>query len=71
MEFLWWLTGVFATIMAIRFLILVFKRISSKENLEAIIDKAQDGIRNGAEKVGDYVKNKKNKKNNEPRVTIR
>lgn len=71
MEFVWWLTGVLAMIAAIKFVILVFKRLTSKDALNAVLDRAQDGMANTADRVANYVKKKKAEKDNRPIVTIR
>lgn len=81
MQFVWWMTGVLATITAVRFVVLVFKRLTSKENMNYLLDRANDGLHNTADKVGNYLKDKNQKKkkkrtrskkvDNRPIVTIR
>ena len=76
MQFVWWLTGVIATITACRFVILVFKRLTSKESLEALIDSAACGIGNAANNVSNKIQKRKELKREkeeatECRVTIR
>lgn len=70
MEFIWWLTGVCATIAGIKFVILLFKRVTSKENLNAFIDSAEDHMNNGVKRVENYFKKKKAEKDNRPMVRI-
>lgn len=72
MQFIWWLTGVVATITACRFVILVFKKLTSKENMEALIDSATDGIARSANNVADRIRSKKREKKeaSQCRVTI-
>ena len=69
MNFVLWLAGVMAVIMGCRFIIVLFKRIGSKENLNAVIDRAERGAAAAAGKVGDYMKKKKGG-DNKPVVTI-
>ena len=69
MEFVWWLTGMLAMITASRFVILVFRKVTSKENMNRLLDKAGDGMNHAADKVTDYIRDKKRRKN-EPIVTI-
>lgn len=73
MQFVWWLVGVMASFAAVRFVILVFKRLTSKENMNAILDTATDGAHNLADKIGDYFRERKErrKQENQPIVTIR
>lgn len=73
MQFVWWLTGVLAVILGCKFVIQVFRRLGSKENLEEFIDRAQDGMNAAADRVGNYMKQKRKQKEekNRPIVTIR
>lgn len=73
MNFVWWVVGLCSMMAALRFVILVFKRLTSKENMNAFLDKATDGMHNSVEKLSDYLKKKKKrkKKDNRPIVTIR
>lgn len=71
MQFVWWLTGVLATLGGIKFVWMVFKKLTSKENLEAVLDRAEDGMNNTADRIGNYFKKKKAEKDNRPIVTIR
>ena len=73
MELVLWLTGVLVTIAGCRFVILVFKRLTSREAMNDLIDKASEGFHNAADKVANNIKEKKKKKNEErqPIVTIR
>lgn len=71
MEFVLWLAGVLATVTACKFVFAVFKRISSKDNLADVIDIANQGISNGANKLVDSIKKRKERKHEEkPIVTI-
>ena len=76
MQFVWWLTGVIATVTACRFVFLVFRRLTSKENLEALIDSAACGIGNAANGISNKIQKRKQLKREkeeaaECRVTIR
>lgn len=75
MQFVWWLTGVIATITACRFVILVFKKLTSKENMEDLIDSMGAGLNRAANKVGDGIRmrkeqRKQKKETTQCRVTI-
>ena len=63
MQFVWWLTGVMATITACRFVILVFKRLTCKASMEDLIDKASNGFHSAADKVAENIKTRKQEKN--------
>lgn len=69
MNFIWTLAGIMAVIMGCRFIVILFKRIGSKENLNAVIDRAEDGMAAAGKKVSDFVKKKKGG-DNKPVVTI-
>ena len=71
MKFVFWFAGILATIAALRFVIEVFKRITSKQNMSSLLDRAEDGIKNTAEKTANFIKEKRKEKKNEPVVTIR
>lgn len=62
MELVWWFTGVMATIAALRFVWMFFKKMTSKESLTAILEKASDGLENAAEKLKDRAMEKRLKK---------
>ncbi len=70
MEFVLWLAGVMATIVACKFVFAVFRRLGSKANLEAVIDRANEGISNGANRMVDHFKKRKERKQEKPIVTI-
>ena len=55
MQFVWWLTGVCFVIALSRFVILVFKRLMSKENMDDLIDKANNGLHSAANKAVDSI----------------
>ena len=73
MQFVWWLTGVLATVAMCKFVLLVFKKLTSKENLETVLEKANNGLHDAADNVGEYLKKKQRqrKKKNRCTVTIR
>ncbi len=70
MQFIWWLTGVLAIITGCRFVLMVFKKVTSKENMASVIDHAQQGMMNAADSAANYFKSKKKKNDNQPIVTI-
>ena len=55
----------------IKFVFLVFKRLSSKNAMNDLIDRAEDGLEDAAGKVAGYWKNRKRKEEERPIVTIR
>lgn len=82
MGFVQWLIGVLATFAAIKFVWMIFRSITSKENMRMMMDKANDGLHDAAEDVSYWIKKKnterkKKKKEKEaeakrqPIVTIR
>ena len=78
MEIVQWLIGVLATVAAIRFVWMIFRNLTNKENMVYILEKADRGLRNTANAFGDWLrikskerKRKKNQKRQErPIVTI-
>ena len=70
MEIVWWLAGILASLTACKFVFAVFKRIGSKATLEEVIDRAEEGITNGANKIADKLKKRKEEKHEKPIVTI-
>ncbi len=56
---------------AIKFVFLVFKRLGSKNSMNDLIDRMEDGMAEGADKVAGYLKKQKKKKEEKPIVTIR
>lgn len=58
MQIVWWLTGVLVTISAIRFVFLVFKKLMTKDNMNDLIDRANEGIHNAANKVVNGIEKK-------------
>lgn len=62
MEFVWWVTGILATVAALRFVWMVFRKLTSKEALTAILEKAGEGMENCAEKLKDKALEKRLKK---------
>lgn len=62
MQFVWWLTGVCFVIALSRFVILVFKRLMSKENMNDLIDKANKGMHDAANKMVDGIEQSRNRR---------
>ena len=73
MQFLWWLTGVMAVIAGCRFILLVFRKLTSKESMEAVLNKAENGLKKTATNATDFLKKKKQERHEfeRPKVTIR
>lgn len=73
MQFVYWLTGVCITIACCKIVLRVFRRLTSKDNIDDMIDRATDGINNTADRVADSIRQKKEqrKKEKQPIVTIR
>lgn len=71
MKLVWWFAGVMATIYGIKFVIAVFQRLTGKQQINSLIDKANKGIQTTAQKTAEYIKQKREEKDNRPRVTIR
>lgn len=77
MGFVQWLIGVLATISAIKFVWMIFKSLTSKENMRRVMEKANDGLHDAAEDVSYWIKKKnaerkkKKSKKNQPMITIR
>lgn len=73
MQFILWLAGVFATWTLIKFIFMVFKRIGSKNTMNDILDRMEEGMGSAAETVAGYVqksKSKKKERKERPMVTI-
>ena len=75
MQVLWWLTGCLAIIAGCRFIILAFRRLTSKENMNALIDRAEDGFQNTFDKIEKNFKKRKkarqkSKSDRQAKVTI-
>lgn len=72
MNLVWSLIGVMTIWTALKFVFLVFKRLGNKNAMNELIDKMEDGMSDGAEKVAGYIKkSRKAKKEEQPIVTIR
>ena len=65
MNFVWWLTGVLATLAALKFVFLVFRKLTSKESMNAVIERAQEGMHDAANKVVKKIQTKKNNQKKE------
>lgn len=67
------LAGFLAVWTGLKFVFLVFKRLSNKNSMNDLIDRMEDGMAEGADKVAGYLKQKKRKEKKEERpiVTIR
>ena len=62
MEFVWWLVSVLATFAAIRFVWMVFRRLTSKETMQLMLDKMNNGMHNTADRVAMWIKSKPKKR---------
>lgn len=70
------LVGFLAIWTCVKFVFLVFKRLGSKNNMNDLIDRMEDGMANSADRVAGYIRKqkkikKKRKKEEQPIVTIR
>lgn len=73
MNLVWSLITVMAVWTALKFVFLVFKRLGNKNAMNDLIDRMEDGMADGADKVAGYLKKQKGQKKEEERpiVTIR
>lgn len=76
MQTILWFAGVCLVWTGLKFVFMVFKRLGSKNSMNYLIDRMEDGMANAADEVaGYYNKRKKNKskkrKEEQPIVTIR
>ena len=51
-----WIAGVLLTFAAIKFLVVLFKELFSKESMEAVVDKIGSSVHEGAEKAASSFK---------------
>lgn len=69
------LAGLMAVWTGLKFVFLVFKRLGNKNAMNDLIDRMEDGMSEGADKVAGYVKSRKRKarkkEKEQPMVTIR
>lgn len=67
------LAGFMAVWTGLKFVFLVFKRLGNKNAMNDLIDRMEDGMSEGADKVAGYVKSRKarKKEKEQPMVTIR
>ena len=54
----WWFVGIMATFAALKFVMVFFKSIFNKENMQNVIYKAGDGISGASEKMTERMKAK-------------
>ena len=74
MQTILWLAGVLATWTAIKFVFMVFKRLGSKNSMNDVLDRMEDGMADAAGKVAAKVKDRKTRRSRQeeqPIVTIR
>ena len=71
MQTILWIAGVLAMWTGIKFVFLVFKRLGSKNSMNDLLDRMEDGMADAAGKVANGIKNRKKKDDNRPVVTIR
>lgn len=73
MNFVWWLVDVLAPIAAVKFVWIVFRKLTSKEMMSAMLDKANNGIHDTAENVAKWIKSrpkKRKKKKNDRKCYV-
>lgn len=73
MQTILWIAGVLAMWTCIKFVFLVFKRLGSKNSMNDMLDRMEDSMTEGADKVAGYWKERKKRKkeSEKPIVTIR
>ena len=71
MQLILTIAGIMAVWTGIKFVYLVFKRLGSRNSMNGLIDRMENGIDEGASKVAGYLKKKKKKDEEQPIVTIR
>ena len=73
METILWFAGLLAMWTGIKFVFMVFKRLGSKNTMNNIIDRMEDGMAEAADSVAGYCEKRKRRKRDEERpvVTIR
>lgn len=70
MNLVWSLICFLALWTVLKFVVLVFKRLGSKSNMNSFIDGIEDKMAEGADKVANSWKNRKKKEPEKPTVTI-
>ena len=72
MQVILWFAGVLAIWTGLKFVFMVFKKLGSKNSMNDLLDRMEDGMAEGADKVAGYMKSKrKGRKEEKPIVTIR
>lgn len=74
MQTILWFAGVLAVWTGLKFVFMVFKRLSSKNSMNNLLDRMEDGMADAADTVANGWKNRKTRKRKEeerPIVTIR
>ena len=73
METILWFAGVLAMWTGLKFVFMVFKRLGSKNTMNNLIDRMEDGMAEAADNVAGYCERRKRRKHDEERpiVTIR
>lgn len=73
MEIVLWFVGVMAMWTALKFVFMVFKRLGSKNSMNDLIDKMEDGMQDAADNVASgfkSMKEKRRQKKEQPVVII-
>jgi len=72
MQTILWFAGVLAVWTGLKFVFMVFKRLGSKNSMNDLIDRMEDGMADAADTVAGYCKKtRRRKKEEQPIVTIR
>ena len=73
MQAILWFAGVLAVWTGLKFVFMVFKRLGSKNSMNDLIDRMEDGMADAADTVAGYCKKQRKRKKEEERpiVTIR
>ncbi len=70
METILWFAGILAVWTGLKFVFLVFKRLGSKNSMNDLIDRMEDGMVDAADNVAKGIKRRKQKQKEEPVVII-
>ena len=71
MDVILWFAGVCIIWTGLKFVFMVFKRLGSKNSMNDLIDRMEDGMAKGADNIAKKVKERKAAKEEQPIVTIR
>ena len=70
MKTILWFAGVLAVWTGIKFVFMVFKRLGSKNTMNDVIDRMEDGMADAADSVAGYYKKKRSRRRNKKEQPI-